>query len=363
MPPTATPPWGTVVFVSPHPWSDFPGRQFELTRAVGKRMPVAYLQEATVPRWVAPVTTTFRTPDGILVVEHQRSTATRVLRKLLPTVHERIVMRSTRRALRRNHLSDRILLWSWTHRVTLAEIGAPTVFDVIDPDLDGGATVDDFLRAAARTHARFVCTAAALREDVERAGSTATVIENASRSLLPQQAAPTGRPTALHLGTIDQRVDLALVAAVAELNPDVDFVIAGRVNRDRADDAADLAGLPNVQLPGEIFTGVPAADVGIIPFREGPVGDRINAVKMHEYLHRGIPVLATDIRECRDRPGVLIGTTAAQWSHHLRNLPASVPSSATWDDRAVEVETYLQRWFLPFPSGDHRSDEPQASAR
>ena len=67
------------------------------------------------------------------------------------------------------------------------------------------------------------------------------------------------------------------------------FLFGGRVNDDQAPDFAPIAASPNVTYVGPIETSLThdfmsSLAVGLIPFAPGWAADRINPVKMSEFV-------------------------------------------------------------------------------
>jgi UDP-galactopyranose mutase len=107
----------------------------------------------------------------------------------------------------------------------------------------------------------------------------------------------TGRPRPVlgYLGTVDHRVDLRLVAALARAMPEATVAVVGPVTDVSVE---DLAGLGNVvlhgQVPREEVAGVLAAfDVGLMPYADRPLTRYTYPAKLHQYLAAGLPIAST----------------------------------------------------------------------
>jgi hypothetical protein len=115
-----------------------------------------------------------------------------------------------------------------------------------------------------------------------------------------------------------------------------DFLLGGRVNPDRQREAADLSQLDNVRFVGPVVDGkafLDSLDVGIIPFTEDGIGDAINPVKMYTYLERGLPVVATNIAECRSfHEDVMAAPDADRFVDSLVHA-VSAEVAGRWSDR------------------------------
>lgn len=107
------------------------------------------------------------------------------------------------------------------------------------------------------------------------------------------------RPRIGYFGVIDERLDISLVAAVAQLKPDWEFIFIGPTVKI---DPADLPAAPNIHYlgskPYEALPGYLAGwDVAMIPFALNESTRFISPTKTPEYLAGGIPVVATSIRD------------------------------------------------------------------
>lgn len=366
---------GAVLVISPYRWGRYPGRHYELTGALADRVPVVQLTVSVSAGVRTPsvrqvdhggmavVTWTLDRVTGALMERGPTVVATAIARRLLRPALERLPVRPTR-------------AWSWIPLPWVtALVDGPTVVDLIDPPLDG-----DFARAhrlVARLVARGValsCTAEALADDVRAAGGSAEVIPN-GWSGTHGSPPPAGAPfTCAYVGTIDERFDHDLVLAVARALPDVRFVIAGRLNHDQAARFAPVAALPNVTAPGPLPYGTsPGFDIGLIPFRTGPLGDRINPVKMYDYLAAGAEVVASDIRECRAVPLVRCAATADEMVAHIRAVQAgdrTAPgdragflATTSWGVRAEQVLDRLARLDGLIGGGGGIPGGPQPTGR
>lgn len=136
-------------------------------------------------------------------------------------------------------------------------------------------------------------------------------------ALRAARRARTAAPMTLgYVGTLHGWIDVALIAAVAQLRPQWRIVLVGP-RRLRADFSA-LEQLPQVQFAGpRAHADLPAAmaefDAAWIPYRVTPFTDAVFPTKMLEYLAAGCPVVSTDLPEVRAFvPPVRIARTAEE---------------------------------------------------
>lgn len=113
-------------------------------------------------------------------------------------------------------------------------------------------------------------------------------------------ARPEGeRPRLGFFGVIDERMDLGLVAAIADARPDWDFELIGPVVKI---DPAELPRRDNLHFPGGCeYRDLPATiarwDVALMPFAINEATQFISPTKTPEYLAAGRPVVSTPIRD------------------------------------------------------------------
>jgi glycosyltransferase involved in cell wall biosynthesis len=103
-----------------------------------------------------------------------------------------------------------------------------------------------------------------------------------------------GRPRLLVMGTFDAWVDIDLLHDVMSARPSWTLVLAGtaKISLER------LLALRNVHFLGrvpfeELPTLVSHCDIGLVPFRIGPVAADATPSKLYQYLAGGLPVVCT----------------------------------------------------------------------
>jgi glycosyltransferase involved in cell wall biosynthesis len=98
------------------------------------------------------------------------------------------------------------------------------------------------------------------------------------------------------VGALFEWIDLDLLIATANVAPDILFVFVGPTRRGVSIDR--LRTLPNVRCFGAqsfevVSRWIQAFDVCMIPFRQDPVSDCADPIKLYEYLALGKPVVGT----------------------------------------------------------------------
>lgn len=166
------------------------------------------------------------------------------------------------------------------------------------------------------------------------------------------------RPIIGYVGYIGKWVDLEMVARVASRHPEWSFVFAGPIHRD----VRQAEKLDNVHFPGMIaYEDVPgyiaAFDACIIPFVRNSITDRVNPVKLFEYVAMNRPVIAARTDELKryeeychlyeDEYGLesLIESIVEDGGRTLREeLDASMEEfvqANTWDGRVKQIEEII----------------------
>ena len=115
----------------------------------------------------------------------------------------------------------------------------------------------------------------------------------------PKDQAHLPRPRIGYCGVIDERMDLALVEAVARARPDWQLVMVGPVVKISSD---SLPRLPNIHwLGGKSYQELPTYlanwDMAMTPFARTRATRFLSPTKTPEYLAAGRPVVSTSIRD------------------------------------------------------------------
>ncbi|MEP9400403.1 UDP-galactopyranose mutase [Sphingomonas sp. VNH70] len=141
-------------------------------------------------------------------------------------------------------------------------------------------------------------------------------------------------------GVIDERMDLSLVAALADAHPDWSLVMIGPVVKI---DEGDLPRRPNIHyLGGRTYAALPdymaGWDVALMPFALNEATRFISPTKTPEYLAAGLPVVSTPIidvvRHYGDLEGVLIAETPDAFVAACEAAMALRAGGAGWRDAA-----------------------------
>lgn len=172
-------------------------------------------------------------------------------------------------------------------------------------------------------------------------------------------ARPTNaRPKIGYLGSLDERVDMILLAGLIEAFPNWDFHFVGRVVVPAL--SAQLSHYPNVKVLGpqpleqlgEIVAGF---DVGLIPFKKNKLTAGIYPLKINEYLAMGTPVVSTDFADLSDFESVaFIGDSPKAFARLLQEAILQTNEAAiagrknfaqsnSWVARAIDFNDALDQ--------------------
>jgi glycosyltransferase involved in cell wall biosynthesis len=160
-------------------------------------------------------------------------------------------------------------------------------------------------------------------------------------------------------GVIDERLDLELVAGIADRRPDWQIVMVGPVVKI---DPATLPQRPNIRWPGmQRYEALPHLmsrwDVCLLPFALNEATRFISPTKTLEYLAGGKPVVSTRIRDVESlyAAAVRFGSTADEFVAEIEAALAqsddenrdwrvraqALVDGCTWDGTAAAIANLL----------------------
>ncbi|HUA75229.1 MAG TPA: glycosyltransferase [Solirubrobacteraceae bacterium] len=157
----------------------------------------------------------------------------------------------------------------------------------------------------------------ALLERIEPRGASAVVPngldpnEWIEPARAPEWLARLPRPILLYAGTLDSRLDVPGLLALARQKPHATLLLVGPLVEPGHLEPLHAAGNVVVRPPigrEELVGLVQAADVGMIPHVRSPLTEAMSPLKLYEYLGAGLPVVATDLAPMRsiDRRVLLV---------------------------------------------------------
>ncbi|MEL7339478.1 MAG: glycosyltransferase [Bacteroidota bacterium] len=165
----------------------------------------------------------------------------------------------------------------------------------------------------------------------------------------------------VYIGSIEDRIDVELVAQITRQRPNWQWWWIGPVRKDAV---APLMQLPQCHFLGslpqrELGEWLRYADCGIIPFRCNAYTQAIYPLKVHEYLASGVGVVSTPFSQdmLHFPPHTLHAETADEWVLSIEKLIAqnqtaqkrirsAFASQHSWQMRANEFFTLLPELSL-----------------
>lgn len=169
------------------------------------------------------------------------------------------------------------------------------------------------------------------------------------------------RPVLGVVGSLNAKVDLTLLAEVAERRPEWSLALVGPLGYGpREHEWSRLSALPNVRWPGsvpheQVPAVIAACDVCLIPYRLNEQTRHVNPLKLYEYLAAGKPVVATPLPELEQFPSVVrlaadtsAFITAVDWALQEAGDPytqatrRAIASANTWDHRVAEMGELIE---------------------
>jgi glycosyltransferase involved in cell wall biosynthesis len=165
------------------------------------------------------------------------------------------------------------------------------------------------------------------------------------RGRAPAALESMARPRVGFVGRVDERIDTALVDAVAAALPDMTFVMAGprRLKRGPLDARLNVRFLPPVPYD-DVPALLHALDAGALPYRVDALTESANPLKLRELLAAGVPVVSTSLPEVRRYAGIVrIARDVDEWVAALRDAVREGRSRADERSAAVRAETWERR--------------------
>jgi glycosyltransferase involved in cell wall biosynthesis len=165
-------------------------------------------------------------------------------------------------------------------------------------------------------------------------------------------------PIAGYIGNINDKLDIPLLAEVARLLPEWQFVFVGQAFSQRTD-LASLWSRPNVNWLGKRpFVDMPSLvagmDVCMLPYVDSELGWYRSPLKLYEYLAAGKPVVSTEHPEAREFADVVeIASGAAAYAAALARAAqedsperarkrAAIAGQHSWDRRVDDMERAIR---------------------
>ena len=166
-------------------------------------------------------------------------------------------------------------------------------------------------------------------------------------------------------GVLDERLDIALVAGLADARPDWQLVMVGPVVKI---DPADLPRRPNIhylgsKTYGELPLYLGGWSVALLPFARNEATRFISPTKTPEYLAAGRPVVSTSIRDVVSPYGDL-GLVAIADSVEETTRACEAALNERGESRRARADAFLRgmSWDVTWSRMNRLLDGPTAPA-
>lgn len=158
-------------------------------------------------------------------------------------------------------------------------------------------------------------------------------------------------------GAVAEWFDFELMSHIADLAPDLEFVLVGPVyDRVSAQMEALVARANVTHIPRQSGEKIPeyvrGFDVGLIPFLIDEMTEGVTPLKMYEYMACGIPVVSTPLPACVEHPGVASTDDPSEFVEQIRtgirapdgekDRLKRLADQASWDHRLAPVLRRLE---------------------
>jgi glycosyltransferase involved in cell wall biosynthesis len=297
----------------------------------------------------------------------------KIYRALLQ-VNEKVIAKTINQIVKKEKIDNFIYINSWVfHYPNVSKYinASLRVYHCIDPlvmdyDTKHGIVSEQQL---IKNSDMVICTSKQLQQEKRKFHSKTYFVSNAAdikHSILatdknlPVHKAVNQfkKPVIGYFGSIEKRIDYAMMKEVAEGNMDKSFVFAGPVSREWVPDS--FFELPNVHFIGRIpYDEMPSVlkcfDVAIIPFRKYEESATVFPMKLFEYLGAGKPVISTDfnpdlknftddlVKYCSSGKEFsdAINEALDKDNESLQQERIKLASNHTWESRAAAIEELI----------------------
>lgn len=158
-----------------------------------------------------------------------------------------------------------------------------------------------------------ITSSAPLLAEKGKAGQAGVVVKNGvNLSIFEQAFRPNPRrgtgPVLGYLGSVDDRLDIALLIQVLDQWPEARLLVVGRIMDEHL--SRELGAHPRIELagaqqPDALPAWVDKMDIGLIPFVTNEFTRFIYPLKINEYLAAGLPVVSTPFGDLSDFDSVI----------------------------------------------------------
>ena len=157
-----------------------------------------------------------------------------------------------------------------------------------------------------------------------------------------------GGKTIGFVGNLEQKIDISLVAKIAERFHDCQIVLLGSTHANPQ--VLQLKHFPNVRLPGvvpyeQIGAWLSRFDVGIIPHLDLDMTQSMNPLKLYVYLSWRVPVVSTEIYNIdNDSQFVRVARTHNEFLEHVASALEKGRMDEAASQRYIDENSWEERF-------------------
>ncbi len=166
---------------------------------------------------------------------------------------------------------------------------------------------------------------------------------------IPADLSAIGEPRIGFVGSLSDWIDYELISKIARRYPEYNIVLIGPVKRGM--DIPELRNIQNVHLLGkksldELPGYLKGFDCAINPFGRVGIAEKVNPLKVYEYLAAGVPVVSIDMPEIMNLEGAIY--IARNDGEFLEGVDMVIKEQFIPDDKKIKTALENHDWHKIF---------------